>query len=288
MPLQHILAEHGAFEVISRSYPSDAEGDCSHAHPGYELYYQQRGSRCLCTEQGSVFLGTGGAALIGSGCVHKTIPADHAPARALVLHFTNAYLAPLRRAMPGAPFTELFEQKEGGPVALAAEGSAFLPETLEQLYALQTARDIAGAARCRLLLAELLLRLGTLPRARPERHGSAEALVRRAKAYIGACYQAPLDLAAVAAWLGVSRGYLSRTFGQQAGISLTRYINGVRVCAAQALLGGPKGAELDLAQIAAQCGFGSIAHFRRVFKAMTGAAPGQYRSAARRAARRGR
>ncbi|HZJ55721.1 MAG TPA: AraC family transcriptional regulator [Myxococcaceae bacterium] len=86
--------------------------------------------------------------------------------------------------------------------------------------------------------------------------------------------EAPWTLASVARHAGVSRAVLARRFADQVGQSPMRYLLGLRMARAMALLGEGHHA---LAAIAARTGYGSEAAFSTAFKRVTGVSPSAYR-----------
>jgi AraC-like DNA-binding protein len=90
-----------------------------------------------------------------------------------------------------------------------------------------------------------------------------------------------LSLAALARHLGTNTHYLSRAFNEGLGKSFNEVVNEIRVRAVQAALQQPDAAS-DLMALALSVGFNSKSSFNRVFKAMTGVTPSEYRAAAAR------
>lgn len=84
-----------------------------------------------------------------------------------------------------------------------------------------------------------------------------------------------LDASAVAAGCGISRRTLFRALSADAE-TLTGLIRRLRVSRAQQLLRAAP--ERPLPIVARECGFGSVAHLHRVFRAATGTTPGAYRA----------
>jgi YesN/AraC family two-component response regulator len=72
----------------------------------------------------------------------------------------------------------------------------------------------------------------------------------------------------------ISRFYLSKTFKETTGFTFVEYLNSVRIKEAQKLL---IITNKKIIQISYEVGFGSVAHFGRVFKTITGYSPLQYR-----------
>ncbi|BAI72501.1 hypothetical protein AZL_018630 [Azospirillum sp. B510] len=118
----------------------------------------------------------------------------------------------------------------------------------------------------------LALRHGDLT-ARPRGPGHEPAAVRRARAYLDAHLDCPVELADLAAAAGLSRFHLLRVFRAAVGTTPHGYLTDRRVVQAKRLLAGP----LPLAEVALACGFCDQAHFNRVFKGRVGVSPGQYR-----------
>jgi YesN/AraC family two-component response regulator len=92
--------------------------------------------------------------------------------------------------------------------------------------------------------------------------------------YINQNYPQPLTLPFIADRFAISPYYLSRSFKEATGFTFVEYVNNVRIKEAQRLL---KESHQKVIYIAEQVGFGSIAHFGRVFKAVTGHSPLYYR-----------
>jgi AraC family transcriptional regulator len=92
--------------------------------------------------------------------------------------------------------------------------------------------------------------------------------------YIETHFAEPLTLARVGDAIGVRRSTLAMAFRRCRNTSVGETIRAVRVARAKALLD----ANVPLAEVAFRCGFHDQAHFTRVFRAVTGATPGSYRS----------
>jgi len=79
------------------------------------------------------------------------------------------------------------------------------------------------------------------------------------------------DLADIAC---MSRAHFARVFKRQIGVSVAVYVRTSRCLkAAHALIGS----DMDICQIAFDCGFESQSHFTRCFKVVLGQTPGRYR-----------
>jgi YesN/AraC family two-component response regulator len=92
--------------------------------------------------------------------------------------------------------------------------------------------------------------------------------------YVNNNYMNRITLNDVSEHVSFSVSYLSRMFKEEKGISLTSYINDVRIRAAKMLV---KQSDISLSQAAYLCGFDDQSYFSKVFKKMTGTSPGKYR-----------
>jgi YesN/AraC family two-component response regulator len=83
-----------------------------------------------------------------------------------------------------------------------------------------------------------------------------------------------LSLQSLAEKFYVSPYYLSRFFKEVTGFTFVEYLNNVRVKEAKKLL---ESSSMKVNLIFKKVGFGSVTHFGRVFKSVTGYAPLHYR-----------
>jgi AraC family transcriptional regulator len=104
--------------------------------------------------------------------------------------------------------------------------------------------------------------------------GLAPWQLRRVDAYIESHLGDDPSLADLANECALSSGYFARAFGASTGMSPHRWLMKRRVERAKELLLVGK---LELAEIAAVCGFFDQSHFNRVFAGFEGCAPGKWR-----------
>ena len=90
--------------------------------------------------------------------------------------------------------------------------------------------------------------------------------VRKAKEFVARNFADPnLGLVETAVYAGLSPSHFSYVFKQSTGISITRYIQRVRVDEAKQLL---RHSETTITETCFRCGFNSMVHFNRVFRAL--------------------
>jgi AraC family transcriptional regulator len=104
--------------------------------------------------------------------------------------------------------------------------------------------------------------------------GLAPWQLRRVDAYVESRLSGDPSLAELAKECGLSPGYFARAFGRSTGMSPHRWLMKRRVDRAKELLLIGK---IELAEIAAICGFFDQSHLTRVFARFEGCAPGKWR-----------
>ena len=104
-----------------------------------------------------------------------------------------------------------------------------------------------------------------------ERYSST---VRSCLNYIDFHYMEPLNLEGLATRFAINKNYLSSRFHREMGVTVTDYINRVRVRRAEELL---EKTALSMQNVAEQCGFSDANYFTRIFKKINGLSPNEYR-----------
>ena len=99
-------------------------------------------------------------------------------------------------------------------------------------------------------------------------------LVKQASAYIQQNYTRSFSLVELSNTIGVSKGYLSRIFKMDTGISLWDYLNRYRIQKAKELL---LLTDESITAIAADVGYEDISYFSRVFHEIVGCSPRAFR-----------
>ncbi len=98
--------------------------------------------------------------------------------------------------------------------------------------------------------------------------------MRRIIGYIRNNYMRKITLDDVAEQVYMSKSHVSKIFNEEMGVSLTAFINGIRVDKAKILLSD---ASLSVADIAQLTGFEDQSYFTKQFKLLTGLSPKKYR-----------
>jgi AraC family transcriptional regulator len=94
------------------------------------------------------------------------------------------------------------------------------------------------------------------------------------RAYLEANRSRDLDMNEVARAAALSPYYLTRIFKARYGVPPYRYLIGLRIADARALL---RDSSLSVTQICHRSGFNSLSHFITTFRRHTGMSPSRYR-----------
>jgi AraC family transcriptional regulator len=114
---------------------------------------------------------------------------------------------------------------------------------------------------------------------RPKRGALATWQLRRAQDFIDTNLAGDPSITQLARECGLSTSHFARAFRQTLGMPPHQWLTNKRIGRAKELL---QGTELDLAAVAAACGFGDQSHLTRVFTRKVGLSPGRWRRHARR------
>lgn len=116
---------------------------------------------------------------------------------------------------------------------------------------------------------------GQLPfAALARRQPHADSVVRRCEDWLAEHYRLDNAVARTVEMAGIPERTLKRRFRQATGTTLIGYLQNLRVEAAKRLL---EAGDLPVDEVSAAVGYEDSSFFRRLFRRLTGLAPGQYR-----------
>jgi len=98
--------------------------------------------------------------------------------------------------------------------------------------------------------------------------------IQKVMEYVNANYMKRISLNDISEHVSFSVSYLSRIFKEEKGLSLSSYINDVRIRNAKSML---LTSDIPLSSLAYCCGFDDQSYFSKVFKKLAGVSPGKYR-----------
>nr|WP_150275143.1 AraC family transcriptional regulator [Paenibacillus tepidiphilus] len=249
--------------------------DMDHMHDTYEIYYLLAGERNYYVNNLVYALRKGDLLFINRNELHRTTAKGNVRHERILINFGREFLAGLMASLPLAlPF--LHEQC----LLLRPDDhdQGLIENHLFTMLEEQGAQRTGQTAYLQTLLVQLLIAMNRI------RENASEAIApvhdeKRRKAYeitgyLQAHYTEKLTLGGLADTFYLSSTYLCRLFKQSTGFTIIEYLNTIRVQEAQRRL---RETDDKVTAIAEETGFDSIAHFGRVFKAITRRSPLQYR-----------
>ncbi|WP_438444117.1 helix-turn-helix domain-containing protein [Gorillibacterium sp. sgz5001074] len=249
----------------------------SHFHSTYEVYCLMSGQRTFFIKDRTVVIQEGDVVIIAPNVLHRTTNAEIPEHERLIVNIDKNYMTMMDAHRD--ILRPLYEKEvlivRASPqdkLAISSLTGSILKEIQDRKagYELFTHTLVMQllVICCRYELQHSLEPLESLS----PMHERISEVVR----YINTHYMEELPLPLLAEKFYVSPSYLSRFFKEATGFTFVEYVNSVRVTEAKKLLESTK---LQAALIGKKVGFGSVTHFGRIFKSVTGHAPLYYRKA---------
>lgn len=252
----------------------------AHRHPEVELNYCISGSCKIRIDNHLYTMNEGDVAVIGSMVSHE-VPAGNVFCQALTLeagsvllkdqfgYFSDVEFAhPVYRLENSDEKAIRFREKVGILCMEIAENDTVVSES-GNLQTLGNLYKIYGY-----VLDEIMANRNV--RKRKPKDFRAVENVERALGLIYNCYSESISIEDAAALTGYNKSNFCKIFKSIAGDSFHQVLNRYRIEVASGLLYETK---LSIEEIAVAVGFADAKAFGRVFKAMVGETPGQYRKA---------
>lgn len=249
----------------------------SHFHSSYEIYVLMSGKREFFIQDRTMVIGEGDIVIVSPNILHRTTNAEKPEHERLVINIHERYLAAVNSSYRDAMQPLL--KKEYTIVKCSPQEDLFVKELSESLLRELEGQQPGFEMYMQTLVLQLLILCSrhlkkhdprTLESPSPM-HERISEIVR----YINGHYMQELSLHTLAERFYVSPYYLSRFFKEATGFTFVEYLNSVRIKEAKKLL---EQSSMKVSLIAKKVGFGSVTHFGRVFKTVTGHAPLHFRS----------
>lgn len=264
----------GTFLVSHRQAPRH-HMPSSHFHGTYEFYYLMSGKREFFIQDRTISIDEGDVVIIAPNILHRTTNAEQPRHERLIINIHETLFA--SDASHREALRPLFEQDYlivraslRDRQSIESLSKTVLQELLEkrsgfELFAQTLAVQLIISC-CRAFKQNAV----EVPASPSPMHDRISEIVR----YINERYMDDLSLRSVADRFYISSYYLSRFFKKATGFSFVEYVNSVRIKEAMMLL---EHTSMKVNLIAGKVGFGSVTHFGRVFKEVTGFAPLYFR-----------
>lgn len=268
--------DQGSF-IVSYRRALQHHMPASHFHNNYEIYYLISGGREFFIQDRTIAVQEGDVIIIPPNMLHRTTNAPLPEHERLIVNIHQRHITSLNE-QDHAIWEPLLEPKYR--IIRSSLQERLLIEDIARLMKQEMEEQKPGfELYARTLTLQLLLHCCRhLQNTRTEPPAYLSPMHERISevvGYINRHYTEELSLHLVAERFYISPFYLSRFFKEATGFTFVEYVNSVRIKEAKKLL---EHTGLKVAVIAAKVGFGSVAHFGRVFKAVTGHAPLHYRT----------
>lgn len=228
-----------------------------HHHDQYELYYLDSGSREYFVEDSFFSVSAGDFVLIAPGKLHRT--GGTYALRTLVM-FSRECLESVFTPQAANTLLQCFDRLHIVP---PKEQQASLRGLLKAM------EDCENPVEFGIYLGNLLCALSKFGE-----ETSCNPLISRIIRYINQNYPTIRTIDDIAHGCYLSKYYLCHAFRQAMGVTVIDYLNQVRIKTACTQLAC---SHTGMQDIAAQCGYRSVAYFSTIFKKYTGVTPSQYR-----------
>ncbi|CAH1222989.1 HTH-type transcriptional activator RhaR [Paenibacillus allorhizoplanae] len=265
----------GSFSVSYRKALSH-NMPVNHFHSTYEIFYLMSGKRTFFIKDRTMIIEEGDVVIISPNILHRTTNTEMPKHERLIVNIHESQMASVNDAYRDI-FQPLFEHAYliikcplQDKLAIESVAQSIMQEMQEkkpgfEMFAQTLVLQLLIIC-CRHVKQNAIEPLDT-PSPMYER-------ILEVVRYMNTHYMQDLPLHLLAEKFYVSPYYLSRFFKEATGFTFVEYLNSVRIKEAKKLL---EQTSLKVSLIARKVGFGSVTHFGRVFKLVTGHAPLYYR-----------
>lgn len=209
--------------------------------------------------------------LVKHHAIHKALIDRSEPYERIIVYLDRQYFD---RALPQAGLMDCFETADRAGQYLLVPDEGQRAELAETLMAFERAREDTryGAEAMRdTLMMQILIQLGRMAPAAPERSGQTDPKIQQVLSYINEHLAEPMDVDALAERAYLSRYHFMRLFKAQTGSTVHAYVRQKRLLSAARLIreGVPAG------KAASDSGFGDYSAFHRAFRECFGISPAE-------------
>jgi len=235
-----------------------------HCHDRVEIYYVLHGNRCVELSGKALAIEQGDLIVIKPGVLHRATRASSPYCERVSLYFSELSLLPA--FLDDYAFFDLHRTRNQGAWALDLFSSLLREPGDAQGY------DAFAQA----VLVQILYYLGreTINSEKRRKDSPAHQKIGKVIDLLNAAYATDLDVPELARRFNISASHLSRLFKAETGYTIVDFFHEVRIREAKRLL---LETDLKVSDIAERTGFGSLTHFGRVFKEITGHNPLHFR-----------
>ncbi|MDD4297453.1 MAG: AraC family transcriptional regulator [Ruminiclostridium sp.] len=250
----------------------------SHYHEDdYEVFYLIEGERYYFLKDRTYHIKKGDLVLIDRNEIHKSSNVKSHKHKRVLVQFKHRFLDEIIKTNNDVNLVSCFvgEQKI---LRLDFKEQDFIEDLFRKMYFEQTNKQIGSELYNKVKLTELLLYINRIlakhTNYKFDHPNSLHEKISEVVKYLNENFTGEISLQRVSEHFFISPNYLCKIFKETTGFTLIEYLNQIRIKQAKHLL---KNSSLNVSQIFEECGFGTMTHFERIFKKMTGYSPLKYR-----------
>lgn len=262
-----IYEQHKGFGIETNKRPKQYAMLEPHYHDSYELFIPLSGKITLMIGEEIMCVDPDCVVVTNSFVPHGNFSkSEH---ERTVIYFDDAfldtYLTPNARQVFFSFLTKTVIKPTGANFRRIRE----LCQLMENEY-----RSSNHPDEIFLMLSELFIILCISPAHTPHHANESDSMVGKILSYVLLNYKSITSIADLAAHFYVSQSYICRSFKKSTNLTLTQYINSLKIKEACDLL---KNTDKSLTEICFDVGYNSYAHFCNNFSRITGTNPKDYR-----------
>lgn len=248
----------------------------SHFHSTFEIFYLMSGKREFFIKDRTMVINEADVIIISPNILHRTTNTEKPKHERLIMNIHETYMASVN-----GTYREILQplfENEYLIVKCPLQDRLVIEDLAQRIIHEMQEMKPGFEMYAQMLVLQLLIvccrhvkQNSMEPAESPSpMHERISEVVR----YINNHYTEELSLRLLAERFYVSPYYLSRFFKEATGFTFVEYLNSVRIKEAKKLL---EQSNMKVSLIAKKVGFGSVTHFGRVFKLVTGYVPLYFR-----------
>lgn len=251
-----------------------------HFHNEYEIFYIIEGERLFFFNNRSFVAKKGDLILVNSNLIHmtKSVSEKDSGHNRIILYITNQKMSQLDQLYPVLQLARFFNDHYGVYHLSQPQRNEFLDmyRFLKKEFNNKN-RHYRQAIELKVLTYLLFLTRELKPQSQELPHSAGKGKYRTAYAiadYLSENCEKQISLEELASHFFLSKYYLCKVFKEVTGYTISEFINIHRILKAKRYL---EETDLSITEIAHLLGFGSIAHFEKLFKHYMTVSPLKYR-----------
>lgn len=236
------------------------------SHGAYEIYIVCNGERRMYLGNVLYKVGTGDALMIPASTPHRSF--GDGAFSGICIEFSDAYIKKHFTKSQYYKITECFK------TPLISLPPDLLP--IIRTYSLTAYNNVDMRNDCMLAIVDILYK--HIPFSNPNAKRTFDFDLSTIGNYIQKNYLEIKGLDALSEHFGITKSHLCRVFKEHTGITITHYINALKIQRACLLLCESK---IPIHDIYKMCGYDNSQYFNRVFKKIKEVTPNQFRQQSR-------